>query len=435
MSRRLLTVFAFLCSLSALRAESWSLAAAVAEARAASPDAAVARERVNAARAVLAQASAADWPQLTLKAGYIQTNNPMQAFGAILNQGVFSSSIDFNTPGQVDNFNATATLGYSLYTGGRATAGKAAARSASEAAELDRAAALEQLDAEVARAYFQIRQAREAVGAMESAVRALEASAHVAQLRFESGQLLRSEVLNIAVQLAQTRERLLEAQHQSALADRYFLYLLGREGTAAVELAPDDATAAAFTAPDQPTIARRPELEAMRRRVSAAEKLVAVARAARRPSVNAFASYQHDQGWRLDGDGRSWMAGVQAEVSLFDGPLTGGRIRQAEAELAQAREGLRKLQLALGLQLEQAQLAHRLAGEQLEVTSTLVAQAAEAARISRERFESGSLLTAELIGVETRLTEAHMRRSIALANERITAVDLRRAAGLPLLSL
>ncbi len=412
----------------------WTLASAVAEAQAASPDAAIVRERVNAARAMLAQATAADWPRLSLSAGYMQTDNPMHAFGTILGQGAFNSGIDFNHPGRVDNFNATVTLGYNLYSGGRAGAKKAAARDIVEAAGLGQAAALEQLAAEVARAYFHIRQTRENVGAMEAAASAMEASHRVAELRFEAGQLLRSEALNLKVQLVRTRERLLEARHQAELADRYFLFLLGREGTDSVVLAQSDDSADAFAAPDAPSAANRAELQGMRRRVAAAEKNLAAVRRARLPTVNAFASYQHDQGWRRDGDGRSWMAGIQAEVALFDGPLTPGRISQAQAEVAQARAELRRLELSLGLELEQARLAHQLAREQLAVTSTLVAQADEAARISRERFEQGALLTAELIGVETRLTEARMRRTVALANERIAVVEFRRASGLPVIS-
>jgi len=399
-----------------------------------SPDAALAQERVNAARAMLAQASAADWPQVSFKGSYLQTDNPMMAFGSILSQHAFTSAIDFNHPGQVDNLNLTATVGYNLYSGGRATAGKAAAHAGAEAAALDREASLAQLATEVTRAYFQIRQAREGVRTLEAAVATYEEVLRITRLRFDAGQMLKSELLNLEVQLAQTREQLLGMRHNVALGERYFLFLLGREGGETVVLAENDTTAAALTPPEDLSPANRAELQAMRRRVTAAEKMVQVARGGRRPTVNAFASYQHDQGWRLDGNGRSWMAGLQAEVSVFDGPLTSGRIRQAEAELAQAKAGMRKLELALSLQLEQGRLAHNLAREQLAVTGTLVAQAAESARISRERFAAGSLLSAELIGVETRLTEAQMRRAVASANERIAAAELRRAAGLPILA-
>jgi outer membrane protein TolC len=324
--------------------------------------------------------------------------------------------------------------GYNIYSGGRATAGKAAAQAGVEAAAQDREAALAQLATEVARAYFQIQQAREGVRAVEAAVTTYQESLRVAKLRSASGQMLKSELLNIEAQLAQTREQLLNMRHNAALAGKYFLFLLGHDSGETVTLASDASASGLVAPPENVSAATRPELQAMKSRVTAAENAVRAVRGGLLPTVNAFASYQYDQGWRLDGDGRSWTAGLQAEIPIFDGQLTRGRISEAEANEAQARQGLRKLELALALQLDQARLALNLAREQLAVTETLVAQANESARMSRERFAAGALLSAELIGVETRLTEARMRRAVALAAEKIATIDLRRAAGLPLLT-
>ena len=415
----------------------WTLDAALAEALARSPDARLAEQRVAAAQAMLTQASSADWPQLSLKGSYMQTNNAMMAFGSILGQRAFSPAINFNSPGQVDNLNLTAAVGYNIYSGGRATAGKAAARAGAEAAALDREAALAQLQTEVARAYFQIQQSQEALRAIETAVASYEEVLRVSKLRYDSGQMLKSELLNIEVQLAQTREQSLIMRNNLALAGKYFLFLLGHdsaENAGTVTLAPASPASRIVAPPENLTVADRPELQAMRRRVTAAENAVRAARGALRPTVNAFGAYQYDKGWRLNGDSTSWAAGIQAEVPIFDGKLSRGRVREAEAEQAQAQESLRKLELALALQLDQARLASALAREQLAVTETLVAQADESARISRERFAAGSLLSAELIGVETRLTEARMRRAVAQSAEKIATLELRRAAGLPLLS-
>jgi outer membrane protein TolC len=64
------------------------------------------------------------------------------------------------------------------------------------------------------------------------------------------------------------------------------------------------------------------------------------------------------------------------------------------------------------------------------VTAQAVAQAEESAALSRARFEKGALLTADLIGVESRLIETRMRRAVAVADERIALAELRRALGL-----
>ncbi|WP_221031274.1 TolC family protein [Actomonas aquatica] len=416
----------------------WTLRAALTEARDHSPEAAIAAARLDRAQAMVDQSGAASLPQVTLSAGYTQTNNPMMAFGSILNQGAFTPAIDFNAPGQVDNLNLTGMVAYSLYSGGRTASTQAAARAGATASAHDRDATFARLDAAVATAYFNIRQAREAIAALDAAIATYEESLRIARLRFEAGELLKSELLNLEVRLAQTREQHLAARQQATLAERHFLYLLGHPPLAGqpVALATDDPAVTALSAPaatSTASIEQRPELHALASRREAAAASLDAAASGRRPSVNAFASYQFDKGWRLDGDGDSWMAGLQAQWSVFDGKATTGKIRAARADLTETEAAQRQLELGLQLELEQARLAHRFATEQLDVTATLVTQAEEAARISRERFEAGALLSTELIGAETRLTEARVRRAVATAAERIAAVQLRRAAGLPIL--
>ena len=64
------------------------------------------------------------------------------------------------------------------------------------------------------------------------------------------------------------------------------------------------------------------------------------------------------------------------------------------------------------------------------MTAQAVEQAEESAALSRARFEKGALLTADLIGVESRLIETRMRRVVAGADERLALAELRRALGL-----
>ena len=155
-----------------------------------------------------------------------------------------------------------------------------------------------------------------------------------------------------------------------------------------------------------------------------------VARGGRRPNVNAFASYQYDHGWKLDRGADGWTAGVSVDVAVFDGGQTSGKIRQASAELVEVREMLRKVSLGIQLEAERARLAHEEATERLAVTAQSVAQAEESASLSRARFERESLLSADLIGAESRLLEARLRRTVAEADERIALVELRRSLGL-----
>ena len=434
LSRLFVTWFATQIVLSAatgLRAEPWTLDRAVATALERSPDARLARARVDGAQALVDQAQSAWRPQVSLSGRYTETNSPMMAFGSILNQRAFNFGLDFNRPGTVDNLNVTGTVAYNLYAGGRATAGRTAARAGTEAADLDLRAAQHRLAAEVVRAALNLRKAREAVVAVEGGVRAYEAAVAVARARFEAGQLLKADLLSLEVQLAQTRESLSLARHGAALASRAFHYVLGLDPTEnAVEFVDDDPALARLVLPDTRDFSQRPELLGLHARIRAAEAMVDAARGARRPTVNAFASYQYDQGWKTDRHGDSWLAGVSVDLNVFDGGQTNGKIRQSSAELTQVKEMLRKATLGIGFEVEQARLAYDDATERLSVSARAVEQAAESAALTHARFEKEALLTADLIGAESRHLEARLRRMVAAADERLALVDLRRALGL-----
>jgi len=432
----LVAVSLALCALvPSLRAEVWTLDKALAAAEAQSPDAKIARHRIEGARAMIDQANAAWMPQVMIQGRYTQTNSSMMAFGSILNQRAFTYALDFNHPGRVDDLNASGTVAYNVYAGGRARAGREAARAGTRAAEQDLQAVRNQLGAEVLRSYLNIRKAREAVLALEAGVKAYEAGISAARARYDAGQLLKADLLSLEVQLAQTREMLSSARHGESLARRAFLFVLGQEGTAtSVEIAQEDPSVSRVMAPDTHDFSRRPELLGLAEREKAAEAMVRVARGGRQPTVNAFASYQYSQGWQLDAHADGWMAGLTLDLNVWDGGQTSGKVRQSLAELSQVREMMRKVSLGIGLEVEQARLTHEDCLERLSVSEQAVAQAEEAAALSRARFEKGSLLAAELIGVESRLMEVRMRRTIALADERSSLADLRRAVGLPLLN-
>lgn len=418
-----------------LRAEAWTLDKALATAEAQSPDTKIARHRIEGARALIEQANSAWMPQVMVQGRYTQTNASMMAFGSILNQRAFTYALDFNHPGRIDDLNAVGTVAYNLYSGGRAKAGRDAARAGSRAAEQDLQAVRNQLGAEVLRSYLNIRKAHEAVVALEAGVKAYEAGISAARARFDAGQLLKADLLSLEVQLAQTRETLSSARHGEALARRAFLFVLGQEGSGeSVELATEDPSLACVVAPDTHDFSRRPELLGLAEREKAAEALVRVARGGRQPTVNAFAGYQYSQGWQLDAHADGWMAGVTLDLNVWDGGQTSGKVRQALAELSQVREMTRKASLGIGLEVEQARLVHEDCLERLAVSERAVDQAEEAAALSRARFEKGALLVAELIGVESRLMEVRMRRTVALADERISLAELRRAVGLPILN-
>ncbi|MDQ8198333.1 TolC family protein [Pelagicoccus enzymogenes] len=409
----------------------WTLQAAIDTALQNSPDAQVAQSRIAGAEAMLEEARSYGMPQLSVKSSYMQTDSPMMAFGSILNQRAFDFGLDFNNPGRIDNLNASAVVGLNLYAGGQVAAGKKAAEAGLSAATFDDEAARQALVAQTVKAYLDIRKASEAVEAVRAGVKAYEAAVSNAQLRYDAGQVLKSDLLSLEVQLAQTKEQLAQARHFKRLAERGFAFVLGLPADGSeVVLSLDDSGVKRILEPDTYDYSGRPELQALREREKAASAMRSLAAGGGRPKVMGFASYQYDQGWETENGADSWLAGVAVNIDIFDGGRTASKVKQAEAQLAALRQHIRKAELGIGLEVEQARLAVELAKERVAVTELSLAQAEESASLSRSRFEAGALLTAELIGVEGRLMEARMRRAIALADLKIAIAQLRKAVGL-----
>ncbi len=412
---------------SAGAAESWTLERALDYALAHNPDARIAQQRIVAAQAGLEQANSAFWPRLQFQSSYTRTDNPMMVFGSILNQRAYNSSLNFNDVPDVDDLNARGMVTVPLYAGGRNKAGRDAAKANTEAAKQNGDAIRNALGFEVARAFQIVLKTREFIRATESGVNAFEGNLAVAKKRLDGGTLLKSDVLDVEVRLAQAREELVRARNANTLAERALRNLLGiGEGEFVVaEIAPK------VSVPETGDISRRPELASATQRERAAQAELQGAKSGYQPRVSAFGSLDHDYGWVTGGDGNSYSAGMMLQWDLWDGFSTRARSREAKANLESTREEQRKLRLALDFEVEQARLDLNAANERLAVTEKSVQQAEESAKLTRGRFEQGLVLSTQFIDAETALVAARVRRAEAEADQRIAIAAIRKALALP----
>ncbi|HSH10071.1 MAG TPA: TolC family protein [Oceanipulchritudo sp.] len=432
-SKLLLSVVALLAVMPA-GAAPLTLEAALEKALVRHPDAEMARARVMEAEARYAEARSGNLPRLDGRISYMQTTNPVQAFGTILNQGTFDNTIDFNDPGQLDSLTAGLETRYRVYSGGGRTAHIKSAESMRMAGEQSLSATESGLEDAVVAAYFGIRQADDIVRSIEAGIRVLEENLRISKIREESGELIRTERLNLEVELATLQRELLGSQHQATLARLQMAFLLGEPAGAGIVLAEADPSVERIAPPPTLSIENRPELQAARAAAEATTHGIRAAKAGYQPTVDAYASWQSDKGWRREGDGSSWTAGLVMNVPIFDGSATRARVSAARAQERAAMEAVRRMELVLNIELEQARLGHELAIAQKGVAEKQLLQAEEAAQLSRERFAAGTLLSTELIGVESRLTDARVQLALATSQERSALAHLRRVAGYPVLN-
>jgi outer membrane protein TolC len=268
---------------------------------------------------------------------------------------------------------------------------------------------------------------RQFIRATESAVNSFENHLSVGKKRLEGGTLLKSDLLDIEVRLAQAREDLVRARNANTLADRALRDLLGIEkGEFAVA-----ATAPMPSVPDVGDFSRRPELIAASEAERAARAELRSAKSGYQPRVTAFGSLDRDYGWVTGRDGNSYTAGVMLQWDLWDGFSTRAKAREASANIESMREEQRKLRVALDFETERARLDLKAANQRLAVTEKSIEQAEESAKLTRNRFEQGLALSTQLIDSETALVAARVRRAEAEYDQRIGIAALRKALALP----
>lgn len=405
----------------------WTLPEAVTFALENNPDVGISRERLAAAQADFDRARAAYSPVLSVGSRYDATDNPSRAFGSILNQEAFEPGMDFNSPGTIDNWNSHAMVTWPLYDGGRRAGSLEAARAGADSLRAQKEAVRNDIAFGVARAFFEIIQADEVIVALETQLDTQEKTLATAEAQVSRGALLEAEALHIRVDRARVREDLLRSRHAAALARRAFVNLLGLPYSEP-KLEPGDAARVVPPSPDVTLL--RPELEVAQKSREAAAAEVQVAEAAKRPQVEVFGRVDHDQGWRTDGSGQSWSAGIALRFDLWDGGSASSQTRGARARLREANEAERKVQLALEHEAEQARLGFEEVQQRLEVAREALELARENARLARARFERGALLATQLTEAESSLTSAQVRLAIAETDLAVTTAALRRALGL-----
>lgn len=407
--------------------EVWTAEQAVAFAIAGNPNNNIARKRIEEAQAAATIAKSSDYPLVNVSAEYGQTNNPMYSFGNILNQGAFDNNIDFNDPGRTDNLRLKALIQYRFYNGGRDQAEQESAEANINVSKTDLLGVHQLLGFEVVKTFQAIIQAEKMVTVRQEALAAITAAYEVGNARYDAGDLLRQDLLNLELQQSRASENLIQSKHTLELTKRSFLNLLGlREG----EVTVNPESGSGQLVPATIDFRNRHELKKLEGLEQAAIAELKKAEGNNMPTLDGFASYQVDHGWELNDSGDSWVAGVLMNYNLFDGKKSSSQITMSRIKIHEIQALKQKTELALNLEVQKAQLDYEQSKERLSVTEKMVGLAEEVARLSRARFKEGVILASDLIDFEMRVTDAQARHLAARAGYHVAIANLRRATGL-----
>ena len=414
-------------------AEAVTLNECIHEALARNPDATAAAMRVNAARALITETGSAYFPQLSVAGTYAATDNPTQAFMMQLNQrtlDIRSPDFDPNDPGNTDNLRLSAGLKYRVYDFGQRRMQSESVELGADAADFQLQSVRNELIYQVTRGYFGVLQALDFVTVQQETVASLEESLQTAQSRVKAGAAVKTDVLNLEVQLAQAQENLIRAQNGADLTIAALNAAIGHDF-----ITPQNQPVPERKAPAPPSsdldldaIENRPEFKATNKMAQAKEKEYLRNKRLYFPVINAYGSYDLDSG-NLDSFEGSYLVGITAEWDLFTGYRNSGAIRKAKAQWDAARQQALKVRNELKLDMRRAQIHAVESWKRLGVARKSVESAEESLRITRVRYREGVAALTDLLIAQVGLTATRTSNIAAYYDYTVALSNLKRAQG------
>lgn len=381
--------------------------------------------RLRSARGAAAAAEGARWPRVSASLAAARSNDPLTVFGYKLSQrGVTFAdfgaaqytgpgSVDvapdaLNYPGSYDNFNTRLQVEWPLYAGGRLGAAIDEARASIKAARNGDDAAHQAVILEVLRAYEGVRAATAQLGVARRARAAASSYLAMARKRYKQGTAIRSDVLTAQVGFEQSRLAVRNANDRLDSAREYLRVLTGLPAGTDIAIGPPaepQMPAAPLTVLQNRAAAGNPTLLELRSRVVSRRAAVSSEKAAYLPRVSLVVSRDwNDRTFGLSAPSYT-VAGVLS-WDIFDFGTRRGKVAQARGDLDAAEARVDAYAQKLEVALDRSWRSAREAAERVEVSRTAVAQADEAQRILKLRFDQGLATITALLDGQARLEGA-----------------------------
>lgn len=331
-------------------------------------------------------------------------------------------------------------LSLPLFTGGRIINQIKAAELLQQAAMHRLSRSREELAFNVSSLFFSILAQRRVIESLEFSRRTLEEHASRIDALIAAQKAARVDRMRTEVRLADVQQQWVREKNLLAIQRRALANLLGLEDSieplslqgeleSREEAPPQDLEAALAQAWES-----RGDYLAARRALEAQARSVEVARAGYWPTVSLQASYGGR--WAVgptSGSGDTFgdigRIGPVMEFPLFEGGRTEARIREQRAQLAAARERLRKLELQIRLEIEIALFNVRSSEERVEAIRKAIAQARESLRIEQEKYDLGMGAIVDVLDAQAALLESETTYYRVLAEHHTALAQLKLAMG------
>jgi len=360
----------------------------------------------------------------------------MWAFGTKLNQAAIGPSdfdpVRLSNPDEIDNFATNVTIDWSLFDPAQSWIPWRQAKRQHVVARLAAERVRQQLIMRAATAYTGLLLVREQLRVVDQALETARAHLKLASNRFESGFVVKSDLLRAQLRIAELTQSRLQTSSDLSVAHGNLNLAMGVAVDKRFELVSPLGSGQAILDPLDKwvsiALARRPDLRAMALLSETARDEVRKSKSAHLPSVHLQGNYEINTEDFGAASG-NYTVGAVVRLNLFSGQRLSAKTKEARAALGQ-RQAMKEA-LADGIRVETRQALYQAqsAWHRIQVTEQAIAQAEESLRIVRNRYESGLFTIVNLLDAEVVLQQSRMNHSKALYDYRTATAQLALAAG------
>lgn len=361
-------------------------------------------------------------PQISVGYTAFSTNNPLNAFGFLLQQESVTA-MDFdpeklNNPGSTQNYSTQVEAKLPLFNLDMIYARKGA-KAQEEMYKYKTERTEEYIEFEVCKAYAQLQMSYQARDILQKSLEDVEQIHQSVTNFYNQGLIQKSDVLNAQVQVNTIEAALAKAESNIHNASDGLRLIMGMENEREVFVT-DSLQQKMALHQTQTLSSYRSDIMALNKAVDATNMMVKSSKMAFLPRINAFGTYNlnDDKAFKFRND--SYLVGIQLSWTIFSGNQNRSKIKSSQFQ----RD---KMQEELNLHIKQSQLdldktKRDLNDSQIEINKqkTSVEQADEALRILGNRHREGLASTTDLLMAQAQLSQQRLLLAQTIMSYNIT---------------
>lgn len=372
------------------------------------------------------QTDAVFLPQITVGYTALSTNNPLNAFGFLLQQESVTA-MDFdpaklNNPGASQNYSTQIEAKLPLLNMDMIYARKGA-KANQEAYKYKSERTKEYIEFEVQKAYTQLQMSYQARNILQKSLEDVKQIYQSVNNFYNQGLVQKSDVLNAQVQVNTIETALAKAESNIQNASDGLRLLMGLENNDDIYIV-DSLSQEQGLYQHRELSTFRADIMALNKAVDAINMMVKSSQMAFLPRINAFGSYSLNDSKAFKFGNDSYLVGINLSWTIFSGNQNRSKMKSAQFQRDKMQE-----ELNLHIKKEQLELnktKRDLNDSQIEINKqrASVEQAGEALRILTNRHREGLASTTDLLMAQAQLSQQKLLLSQSIMSYNITEAYL-----------